>query len=147
MTQYLGVYSVLMQDVSVSTLRTLCQVNAGADQPFEIIRAWVTFDSIVSTSVEIGMKTVSTAGTATAFTMEPHREGVAFAGTASTNHTAEGTLVDEVFAEHVNHLAGFRYLPVPEERFRAVGSERYALYFVTAPAAVSVNAGIVIGLL
>lgn len=147
MTQYLGVYSVLLQDVSVSTLRTLCQVNAGADQPFEIVRAWVTFDTIVSTSIEVGLKTVSTAGTGSAFTAEPHREGVAFAGTMSTDHTAEGTLDDEKLAEHVNALAGFRYLPVPEERFRAVGSERYALYFVTAPAAIAVNAGITVGLL
>jgi hypothetical protein len=147
MTQDLGVYSVLLQDVSVSTAITLSQVNAGADQPFEVVRAYVTFDTITSTSIEVGMKQVSTAGTGTAFTAEPHREGVAFAGSMSINHTAEGTLVDELLAEHINALSGFRYLPVPEERFRAVGGERIALYFVTAPAAISVNAGIVIGLL
>lgn len=148
MTQYLGVYSVLLQAQSVSGAITLCQVNAGSDQPFEIIRAYVTFNSTTSTAIEVGLKQVSTAGTGTAFTAEPHREGVAFGGSMSVNHTAEGTLVDELMQEYVNYLQGFRYLPVPEERFRAVGGERIALFLPSAPgAAVTISAGMVIGLL
>lgn len=148
MTQYLGVYAVLFEDVAISTARTLCQVNAGSDQPFEVIRAWLTFNLVTSTAIEVALKQVSTGGTGTGFTAEPHREGVAFGGTMTIDHTAEGTLVDHLYRRFVNYLAPFDYLPVPEERFRAVGGERIALSFPTAPgAAVNVSAGIVVGLL
>lgn len=148
MTQYLGVYSVLVEQQAFTAARTICQVNAGSDQPFEIIRAYLTFSSTTSTSIEVALKQVSTAGTGSPFTAEPHREGVAFGGSMSTNHTAEGTLVDHLMREYVNYLQGFRYLPVPEERFRAVGGERIAMEFPTAPgASITVSGGIVIGLL
>ncbi len=147
MTQYTGVYAVLFENTAISTARTLCQVNAGADQPFDVIRAYLTFNSTTSTALEVALKAVSTAGTGTAFTAEPIREGQAFDGSMSINNSAEGTLVDHLLREFVNFLAGFRYLPVPEERIRVAGGGRIALAFPTAPAAVNVSAGMIVGLL
>ena len=146
--QYLGVYNVLFEASSIATARTIVQVNAGADQPFDVIEAWVTFFSTTSTSIEVALKQVSTAGTGNAFTAEPVREGVAFGGSMSEDHSAEGSLVDHVIRKYVNYIQGFHYLPVPEARMRAVGGERIALAFPTAPGAgVTISAGMTVGIL
>ncbi len=149
MTQYSGVYVVIFENTSISTARTMCQVNAASGRPLEVIRAWVTFNSTTSTAIEVAIKTVSTAGTGTSFTARTIRDGgQSFGGTMTTNHTAEGTLTDRKIREFVNHLQGFMYLPVPEERIRITGGGRVALELPTAPGAgVNVSAGMVIGTL
>ncbi len=145
---YIGVYTALQPDIAITGAVTVVQVNAPATAAVDVIRAWVTFDSVVSTAIEVALKTVSTAGTATTVTPGQHWPGsAAFSGTASRTSTAEGTLVDDDFPrEFVNYLNGWLYLPVPEERLRIAPSGRVALYLPTAPgASVNISAGIVFG--
>lgn len=143
MTNFTGVYTALQPNIAITGAVTLVQVNGPSDAAVEILRAWVTFNSTTSTMIEVGLKTVSTAGTATTVTPGIHT-GAAFGGTASRTHTAEGTLVDDDYPrEFVNYLNGFLYLPTPEERIRIAPSGRLALYLPTAPgASVNITAGI-----
>ncbi len=147
MANFTGVYIARMDNVAISTARTMIQINAPATRAVEIIRAYVTFNSTTSTAIEARLKRVTTAGTGTAEAEESLIAGsVAAAATATTNHTAEGTLGDELIREWVNYLNGFKYLPVPEERITIAPSGRLAMDFPTAPgAAVNITAGIIWG--
>lgn len=146
MTNYVGVYTALQPDIAITGAVTLVQVNAPSDASVDIIRAWATFDSVTSTAIEVALKTVSTAGTATAVTAGIHF-GTAFGGTASRTSTAEGTLVDDDYPrEFVNYLNGFLWLPTPAEIIRLAPSGRFAIYLPTAPgASVNISAGVVFG--
>jgi hypothetical protein len=146
MTHYIGAYTALQPNIAITGAVTLVQVNGPSDSSVDIIRAWATFNSTTSTQIEVGLKTVSTAGTATSVTAGVHY-GPAFGGTCSRTSTAEGTLVDDDFPrEFVNYLNGFLWLPVPEARIRLAPSARIALYLPTAPgASVNITAGIQFG--
>lgn len=141
----MGVYVARFDNTAISTARTLVQVNAPSSAAIEILRAWISFNSVISTALEARLKRVTTAGTGTSFTaIQLSAQTDAFDGTCSNNHTAEGTLGDELIREFVNYLNGFLYLPVPEERIVVKPSDRIALDFPTAPgASVNVSAGIV----
>lgn len=142
---YSGIYVARFDATAISTARTMVQVNAAATRALEIIRVWVSFSTTTSTATEIRLKQITTAGTGTTFT--PIRlagESTATAG-ATNNHTAEGTLGDVYIREYVNQLNGYLYLPVPEERVIVAPSGRFAVEFPTAPASVTVSAGIVWG--
>jgi hypothetical protein len=141
----MGVYVARMDNISISAARTLVQVNAPATSSLEILRAWVSFNSVTSTAIEVRLKRVTTAGTGTSFTaIQLSGQADAFDGTCTNNHTAEGTLGDELIREFINYLNGFIYLPIPEERIVVPPSARIALDLPTAPgAAVNISAGIV----
>lgn len=143
---YSGVYIVRMDGVSISTNRTLVQINAAATAVVEILRASITINTTTSAAQEVGFKRVSTAGTGTGATPTALNTSRTVAAGASSNHTAEGTLDVVLFREWINALAGWTYLPVPEERIIVPPSQRIALYFPTAPgSALTVNAEIVFG--
>lgn len=138
------VYIARLDATSVSTARTLVQVNAPATAAVEIIRMYVSFSTNTSTAIDIRVKRVTTAGTGTAFTpIQLNGRTLASGTTATNNHTAEGTIGDVLWRDTVNMLNGWLYLPVPEERFFVPPSGRLAIDFPTAPSAVTVNAGIV----
>jgi len=145
MPNYTGIYLAQLAATSVSIAKTLVQINAPADAPIELLRAWVSFNSVTSTAIEIGIKRVSTAGTGTSFTALLLRQGnAAFGGTTTTDHTAEGTIGDVLMRSFVNYLNGFLYLPIPEERIIIQPSGRLSLYLPTAPgAAVTISAGVI----
>ena len=126
---------------------TLCQINAPADTAVDILRAWVSFNSIVSTAIEVGIKRISTGGTGTGITASPHLpNNAAFGGSVTIFHTAEGTFTDYFYREYTNYLNGWLHLPVPEERIRIAPSGRLALYLPTAPgASITISAGIIFG--
>ena len=135
-----------MDGIAISTARTMVQVNAGSTAALEIIRATVSFNSTTSSAQEVGLKRISTAGTGTSATPTQINTGRSVAATATVNHTAEGTLDVVLMREWINALAGWTYLPVPEERVLLAPSARIALYFPTAPgSSITVNATLLFG--
>jgi len=143
---YSGIYVARFDAISISTARTMVQVNAPATAILEIIRMWVSFSATTSLATEIGVKRVTTAGTNTSFTpIKLHPADATSGATAGVNATAEGTIGDVIWREFVNQQSGWVYLPVPEERIVVGPSGRIALYLPTAPAAVTVSAGIIWG--
>jgi hypothetical protein len=140
-----GVFMAEMRQVSVTIAKTLVQIDAPATKTIEIIRAEVSFSSIASTAIEVGLKKVTTAGTKTGFT--PIRlQGAAAAASAGTNNTVEGTSGDLLMQWYVNYLSGLVYFPAPEERIILAPSERIALYLPSAPGAgITIDAFIVWG--
>lgn len=146
MSGFSGVYVARFEAISISTARTMVQVNAPSGKSLEILRMWASFSATTSVATEIGVKRVTTAGTNTSFTPILLRPGDAAAGaSAGVNATAEGTIGDILWREFVNQQGNWLYLPVPEERFIVGPSGRIALYLPSAPSAVTVSAGIVWG--
>lgn len=142
---YRGVYVARMDAVSVAHARALVQIDGAATHSFEVIRAWVTFNSITSTVLDVAMSLRTTAGTKTSFTpirLNGHPTALAGAG---TNASVDSTAGDVLWREYNNYLAGWQYLPLPEERIIVPPSGRLAIYLATAPSAVTITAGIVWG--
>ena len=102
----------------------------------------------MSTAIRVRVAKRTTAGTGTSFTLVRLAGAPSPAGSASNNHTAEGTLGDVLFDDFVNYVApGQPYiLPIPEGRIVLAPSERISIDFPSAPgAAVTVSAHIMIG--
>lgn len=143
---YSGVYLAALRQTSISVAKSLVQVDAPSTKSIEIIRVEVSFSSVTSTSLEVRLKKVTTAGTKTSFTPIRLSGAASAAATAGNNNTAEGTLGDVFLQDYINYLSGLVYLPVPEERIQLAPSERFAVDFPSAPgAAVTVDAFIVWG--
>lgn len=142
---YSGIYVARFEATSISTARTMVQVNAAATRALEIIRVWVSFSTTTSTATEVRLKQTTTAGTGSAFTVIRIAGESTATASATTNHTAEGSLGDVYIREYVNQLNGYLYLPVPEERIIVSPSGRFAVEFPSAPSAVTVSAGIIWG--
>lgn len=140
-----GVYSVRLDLTAVSTARTLVQVNAPSTRAVAVIRAWVgQGNSETSTQEEIELLRTTTAGTGTSATPRPLGSYAAAAGTATVNHTAEGTAGDSLHREAFNIVTGWLWIPTPIEAVIVPPSGRIALKFPVAPeASIDVTAGIV----
>lgn len=119
-----NVYAVHASIATVTAAKTLIQIKAGATTPLELLRCGVSFSAFSETSdtAEITILRKSAAATVTSFTPLLYN-GIdaaadAVGGTAATGHTAtvEGTDGDILYREAVNVLAGFQWLPTPEER-------------------------------
>ena len=117
-----GVYKI-SQKITVTTAKTLLQIKAGVGG-LEILRASVTNASVeVSDTAHIQLLRKTVAATVTSLTPKltsPNDQAAkAVGGTAATGHTAtaEGTDGDIMDEEGNNVLSGYRYLPIPEERF------------------------------
>lgn len=140
-------YIILLENVSVSTLRTLIEFTNASTKVCEVLRAWVTqTNSEVSTQEEVEMIRKSAAGTGTSATPAPtDGSDTAFGGSARVNCTAEGTTGTRVWREGMNILSGWLYQPVPEERIVVPGSGILALRWAQTPeAAIDVTAGMVL---
>lgn len=140
-----GVYTISLDATVVSTARTLIQYNAPATRVAVVLRAWVSQTlSETSTQEEVQLLRVTTAGTGTAATPRPVGSFAAAAGTATVNHTAEGTAGDSLGREGFNILNGWLYVPTPDEYEIVPPSGRIALKFPVAPASATWSAGLVI---
>jgi hypothetical protein len=118
-----GVYSVHASIAAVTTAKTLLQIKAGASTPLEILRAWCTNGDVTADDqMEIQLIRKSAAATVTSFTpilFDPSDQAAkAVGGTSATgyNASAEGTDGDIVWREAASVLAGWIYLPTPDER-------------------------------
>lgn len=116
-----GIYSVT-GSFSVTAAQTLIQLKAGASSIIEIQRAWVTqSDVIADDNMEIQILRNSTASTVTSFTPSPFEVGdqaaAAVGGVSATgiDASAEGTPGNILVREGASVLAGFTWLPVPNE--------------------------------
>lgn len=145
MSNYSGVYVARLDAVSIAHGRAIVQINLAAGFIGEILRAWVSFSAATSVATEVGISRRSTAGTVTSFTPIKLQGGAATTATAGVNASVDSTQTDVLFREFCNQQGNWLYLPVPEERISIPPSGRVALYFPTAPSAVTVSAGIVWG--
>lgn len=116
-----GVYTVLFEG-SVTTAKTLIQIKAV--NPLEVLRAWITQSSVTADDTgEALLLRYDTAGTVTSATPVKHnplsQAAKAVGGTAATgtNATVEGsTNIESIVHEGFSVLAGWSWLPTPEER-------------------------------
>jgi hypothetical protein len=138
-----GIYTVKLDATVVSTARSLIQINAPSTRIVVVLRAWVSQTlSEASTQEEIELLRTTTAGTGTSATPRPHASFAAAAGTATVNHTAEGTAGDSILREGFNILNGWLYIPTPAEWEIVPPSGRIALKFPVAPGSATWSAGI-----
>jgi hypothetical protein len=135
-----GVFRVTGTVSTVTTAKTLCYVTAPSDAVLEILSARVTCqDEDTSEQVFIELNRIATLGspTATARTPKPTEEGsAAFGGTANENVTASeptyDAINDAIAAGGANKLAGWEYVPLPEERAYISPSDTFGLRVVDA---------------
>lgn len=118
-----GVYTVHASVATVTTAKTLIQIKAGSASAVEILRAWITNGSVTADdNVEGVIVRKTAAATVTSFTPILHdpsdQAAKAVGGTSATGHSAsvEGTDGDIVIREGFSVLAGWIWLPTPEER-------------------------------
>jgi len=119
-----GVYRLSGTITAVTTAKTLLYIETGASVPIEILSARVTCqDEDTSEQIFVELNRIATLGTPTATTEvpKPTEEGSsAFTGVAKINVTAsEPTydhITDSIASGGANKLAGWEYVPLPEER-------------------------------
>lgn len=116
-------YTVLFEG-TVTTAKTLIQLKAGASRKVELLRAWISQSSVTADDTgEALLLRYTSAGTVTSATPIKHnpdgQAAQAVGGTAATgtNATAEGsTSIENIILEGFSVLAGWVWLPTPEER-------------------------------
>lgn len=142
-----GIYIARMDNVSISAARTLVQYNGAATIIAVPLQFGLTFNSVASTAIRVRVAKRTTAGTGSAFTLVRLSGAPTPAGSATNNHTAEGTLGDTLFDDFVNYLEPGKpfLLPIPEGRIVLAPSERISIDLPSAPgAAVNISAHIVV---
>lgn len=141
-----GIYIARLDNIAIATARTLVQYNGAATIIAAALEFGLTFNSTTSTAIRVRVAKRTTAGTGSAFTLVRFGGAPTPAGTATNNHTAEGTLGSVLFDSFVNYLDGKpMILPIPEGRIILAPSERISIDFPTAPgASVNVSAHILI---
>ena len=132
-----GVYIARVDNTAFTTARTLVQYNAASTNVAAILQVGLTFNSTTSTAIRLRLSKRTTAGTGTSFTLIRFSGHPTALGSATNNHSAEGTLGDVLFDDFVNYLEPGKpmLLPIPEGRITLAPSERIALDFPSAPAA------------
>lgn len=119
-----GVFRAVDTISGVTTAKTLLYIEVPTDAVIEILSARITCqDEDTSEQIMAELNRIATLGTPTATTItpKPTEEGsAAFGGTVKSNVTAsEPTYDAEEAAIHsggANKLAGWEYVPLPEER-------------------------------
>jgi hypothetical protein len=118
-----GVYTVKIKISAVTTAKTLIQIKAGTASALEILRAWLTQSNVtVDDNAEALILRKTAAATVTSATPVLHdpsdQAAKAVGGTTATgtNASTEGTDGDELIHEGFSILAGWTWLPTPEER-------------------------------
>ena len=135
-----GVYKATGTIATVTTAKTLVYVTAPADAVLEILSARITFeDEDTAEQIYAELNRIATLGTPTATTLtpKPTEEGsAAFGGTSKYNVTASeptyDAITDAIAAGGANKLAGWEYVPLPEERSYLSPSDSLGLRLVDA---------------
>lgn len=135
-----GVYRLVDTISAVTTAKTLLYITTPSTAVIEILSARITCqDEDTSEQIMAELNRIATLGTPTATTItpKPTEEGSsASACTAKSNVTAsEPTYDDESSAIHsggANKLAGWEYVPLPEERVIIKPSDNVGLRLIDA---------------
>jgi len=135
-----GVFRVSQTISAVTTAKTLIYITAPSTAVLEILSARITCqDEDTSEQILAELNRIATLGTptATAVTPKPTEEGSAASGaTAKYNVTAsEPTydgVADAIASGGANKLAGWEYIPLPEERAIIKPSDTVGLRLIDA---------------
>ena len=134
-----GVFRLTGTIASVTTAKTLAYIEVGSS-PIEILSARVSCENEdTSEQIYVELNRIATLGTPTATTdvPKPTEEGsAAFGGTCKANVTASEPTYDDrtdaIAAGGANKLAGWEYVPMPEERAIVAGNDDVGLRLVDA---------------
>ena len=127
-----GVYKLSGSITGVTTAKTLAYIATATQRPIQILSAFVSCeDDATSEQMLIELNRISSEGTPTSTTVTPGKteEGSsAFAGTCEHNVTASEPTYDAsanlaLKSQSINKLAGWEYVPTPEEREIIRGSD------------------------
>lgn len=140
----LGVHTVQMAGISITTAKTLVELAPATNRPIVILRAWIEADdSEASQALAAGIHFYTATGTGTAETSRAH-SGVAAAGTTTskTNMTAEGAGKTIIVRRAFNILNGLEMVFTPEEYIRGNAGRLLGLATLTTATAIVLSAGI-----
>lgn len=135
-----GVYRLTGTIATVTTAKTLCYIETHATKPIEILSAKVTIsDEDTSEQIHVQLNRIATLGTPTATTdvPKPTEEGsAAYGGVCKVNVTASEPTYDDntqaIAQSGANKLAGWEYLPLPEERVIVAAADDVGLRLIDA---------------
>ena len=135
-----GVYRLTGSIAAVTTAKTLFIIETNATKPVEIYscRATVTNED-TSEQIHLELNRIATLGTPTGTTEVPkptEENSTAFGGVATVNITASeptyDDLTDAIAQSGANKLAGWEYVPLPEERPIVAANDDFGLRLVDA---------------
>lgn len=135
-----GVYRAVGTIAGVTTAKTLLYITGPADAVVEILSARITCqDEDTSEQIFGELNRIVTLGTPTATTItpKPTEEGsAAFGGVVKLNVTASEPAydgaADAIASGGANKLAGWEYVPLPEERPIISPSDNVGLRLIDA---------------
>lgn len=135
-----GVYRASGTITGVTTAKTLIYLTVPSDEVIEILSARITCeDEDTSEQIKAELNRIATLGTPTATTItpKPTEEGdSAWTGTAKLNVTVSEPTYDAygnaIASGGANKLAGWEYLPMPEERAIIAPSDNVGLRLIDA---------------
>jgi hypothetical protein len=147
---YSGIYTVLMEDTSVSGAITLIQLKP-VTVTLLLLRAWISQRNLTASAQQrVQILRKSAAATVTSFTPRPYggsdqaAKSVGGASATGVNASGEGTDGDVLVADAFNILNGWLWVPTPEERITVPAGGFLALKLPAAPgSAMNINAGMV----
>jgi hypothetical protein len=132
-------YSVVFEEVAVTAVQDLFEINAPADA-IVVLHSVIITQSTDAGDTEAEMLPIlfhlgSTSGSGgTTPTAHPLQLGdAAFGGTVEVNNTTQSTEGNQLHAEAFNIQAGFFYRPTPEERIIISPSDRLIIELQAAP--------------
>lgn len=119
-----GVYRLSGTILSVTTAKTLLIIETGALVPIEILSARITAqDEDTSEQIFAELNRIDVIGTPTSTTEVPkptEERSTAYGGVCRLNVTASepsyDDITDAIASGGANKLAGWEYVPLPEER-------------------------------
>ena len=133
-------YSVVFEEVAVTAVQDLFEINAPSDSALHLHSIVITQSSDAGDAEDEQLSILihrgSTSGSGgTAPTAAPLSLGnTAFGGTVEVNNTTQRTEGTKLYAEAFNVRAGLQYRPTPEERITISPSDRLIIELQTAPA-------------
>lgn len=136
-----GVYRAGARIDGVTTAKTLMYITTPSNAIIEILRATVTaIDDVTNEQLVVELNRIATLGTPTATTTvtpKPTEElTTAFGGTVKADVTASEPTYDsagsEIAAYGANKLAGWEFVPLPEERPVIKPSDTVGLHMLEA---------------
>ena len=135
-----GMYSCVFEEVAVTAVQDLFEINASADAVVVLHSVIVTQSSDAGDSADEQLSCLfhlgSTSGSAgSTITPAPLSIGDAvFSGTCEVNNTSQSSEGTKLHAEAFNIRGGLYYRPTPEERITLTPSDRLIIELQTAPA-------------
>jgi hypothetical protein len=133
-------YSCVFEEVAVTAVQDLFEINASADAVVVLHSVIVTQSSDAGDSADEQLSCLfhlgSTSGSAGSI-ITPNRLSLGdavFSGTCEVNNTSQGGEGTKLHAEAFNIRGGLYYRPTPEERITLSPSDRLIIELQTAPA-------------